>query len=316
MTTTVRYIEGVTEFESRWMDIWPLLDSLDQFHADLHQKELRPGREEWTYDYFRSLLQAGDFWFEVAEQDGEIVGIGTATILPKGDTHPGPIGSISNVFLRESVRGQGLYWRIFETLMETLRQQGLTLWEAMNYAFNTRIFEVHGSETWGCSLRRQPRDTVPEPPMPLRRVKNLDEEWAGIWRLLQPSASGTETEARTRAEAILKKRGAMFVAGQEPVGVIIGRLFVNEGIFVERVGKVTDLEIEDGANQELSQALLGRLEQWLISKRATEIGPHLLRHGEYEAWNEFGFQPYFPLAPRAHPRVIFPAMFADKCSGV
>ncbi len=85
----------------------------------------------------------------------------------------------------------------------------------------------------------------------------------------------------------------MFVAGQEPAGVIIGRISVNPGLFVERVGVVIDLEIEDGVDKELSQALLSRLEQWMISKQATDIETPLLRHGEYQAWTDWGFQPYF-----------------------
>ena len=292
MTITVRYIDGAGELDTRWSEIWLLLDELDQFHADLHKKELRSGRDEWQNSSLRSALQGGDFWLQVAEQDGEIVGIESLSVLSIGTTHPGPIGYLSNTYLKESVRGHGLYWRMMATKVETLRQRGITLWEAANLAANARIFEVLGSDTWGSTLRRPLRNTSASPPMPLRRVKNLDEDWTGIWRLLQPSANGTETEARTRAEAALAERGAVFVAGQEPAGVIIGRIAVNPWIFVERVGKVSDLEIEEGGDEDISQALLGRLERWMISKQATEIETPLLRHGEYQAWSDRGFQSY------------------------
>ncbi len=225
----------------------------------------------------------------MAEQDGETVAIGSATILPKGKTHPGPIGDLNNLYLKESVRGQGLSWRMFETL----RQHGVSLREAAILAANARMFEVRGSETWGCSLRRSLRDTMALPMEQPRRVKNLDEEWAGIWRLMQHSAEGTEVEARTRAEAALAKRRAVFVAGQEPAGVIIGRISVNPWLFVERVGVVTDLVTKEGAEKDLSDVLLGRMEQWMISKQATEIETPILRHGEYQAWSDRGFQPYF-----------------------
>ncbi len=293
MTITVRYIEGAKELEARWAEIWLLLDAGHQFHADLLNKDLRPGREERSYASFLSHLQRGDCWFQVAEQDGEIVAVGSATILPKGRTYSGPVGEISNLYLHESVRGQGLARRMFEARVVTMGQQGVTLLEFANSAYNARIFEVHGSDTWGCTLRRPVRDTVPAPPMPVSRVKNLDEAWGGIWRLLQPSAKGTEVEARARAEAALAKRGAVFVAGQEPAGVIIGRISVNPWIFAERIGVVTDLEVEDGAEKDLFDVLLGRMEQWMISKRASDIETLPIRHGEYQAWNDRGFQPYF-----------------------
>ena len=288
MTITVRYIDDTAELDARWAEIWLLLDALDQFHADLLKMELRPSREGWVYERVFSGLQRGDYWFQVAEQGDEIVGIASASIHSKGRTHQGSVGVTGDMYLKESVRGQGLYPRMYEMRLETLRQRGLTISESGTYAANARALEIWRLKSWGCTLRKPLRDLDIVPPVPIRRIKNLDQDWAGIWRLLK----GTEVEARTRAEAAPSKRGAVFVAGQEPTGVIISRISVNPGPFVERVGEVSDLEIKDGLNKELSQALLGHLEQWMISKQATEIQTPLLRHGEYEAWSDQGFQPH------------------------
>ena len=167
MTITVRYIEGIDELKARWMEIWLLMDALHQHHADLVSKELRPGREERAYEHVRSSLQRGSYWFQVAEQDGDIVAIASQSILAKGRTFAGRIGEMGNVYLKESVRGQGLSRRMYETRLETLRERGESLWESANSASNARIFEVFGSNTWGCTLRRPLRDSMPSMPLPM-----------------------------------------------------------------------------------------------------------------------------------------------------
>ncbi len=46
MTITLRYIESADELETRWAEIWPMFDALNQLHADLVGRELRPGLEQ------------------------------------------------------------------------------------------------------------------------------------------------------------------------------------------------------------------------------------------------------------------------------
>ena len=236
-------------------------------------------------------MRRGDYWFQVAEQRGEILAFDYAFMRAKGRTHPGPICGLGDLYLKESVRGQGLGWRLYETRNETLRQLGVKMWEGATSAYNLRALESFRFDTWGRTLRRPLRESPPVSRLSPRRVKDLEPDWAGIWRLLPPSVIDSEAETKARIEASRAKRGAGFVAGPEPAGVIIGRISVNPWLFVERVGVVTDLETgEDG---ELSDELLSRLEQWMISKRATHIETMPLRQGEDDAWLDAGFEPYF-----------------------
>lgn len=46
LTITLRYIESADELETRWAEIWPMFDALNQLHADLVGRELRPGLEQ------------------------------------------------------------------------------------------------------------------------------------------------------------------------------------------------------------------------------------------------------------------------------
>ncbi len=216
---------------------------------------------------------------------------GVAFLRAKGRTHPGPICGQGDLYLKESVRGQGLGWRMYEERNEALRGRGMTMWKGATSAYNLLALESLRFDSWGRTLRRPLRDSAPVSQPPLRRVKDLAPDWAGIWRLLQPSAIDSEAETKTRIEASLAKRGAVFVAGPEPDGVIIGRISVNPWLFVERVGVVTDFET--GEDPELSDTLLSRLEQWMVSKRATHIETMPLRPGEDGAWLGAGFEPYF-----------------------
>ncbi len=291
MTITLRYIDGIDELEARWAEIWRLIDAGHQHHAGLLNKELRPHLEGRAHEAILTGMQGRVLWLLVVEQGSEFVGIGSATILTRGRTHPGPIGDTGNVFLEESVRGQGLSTRMYEMRGETLRQRGLALTESAISAANPRAVEIWGNKTWGSTLRRPLRAAVPVPSVSVRRVKDLDKDWAGIWRLLQPSTDVAEADAREQAESTLKKRGAIFVAGPGPTGVIIGKISVNPWLFVERVGMVTNLQTADSEEAELSEALLSRMERWMVSQRATDIETLPIPHGEEQAWSDRGFEP-------------------------
>ena len=292
MTINLRYIDSVEELNARWSEIWALEDALDRFHADLLKLELRSGGKDWLHARIQSGLERGDYWLLVIEQAGEIVGIGTASIEPTGKTHPGPVGATTDQYLKESVRGQGLSSRSYKMRLETLRQRGVTVFESATYASNARPMEIWGDQAWGCTLRRPLRSTAPTSSMPVRRVKDLDQDWAGVWPLLRPSTDLSEDDARKQVERTLAKRGAMFIAGQGPAGVILGKVSVNPDIFVERVGVVTSLQVKDSGDNEISDALLGRMEQWMASKQVSDIETDPIRRGEYQAWSDRGFEPY------------------------
>ena len=292
MTATVRYLDGPAELESLWPRIWPLLDASHQFHADLIGKELRPRREERAREGILGGLQRGGYWFQIAEQDGEIVGTGSANIRPRGRTFPGPVGEADNLYLKESVRGQGLRPLMYETRLDTLRQGGVMLVESATSTANSHAHDLWGDRSWGYTLRRPLQATDAEPPASLRRVRDLDDDWPGIWRLLQDLAGESEAEARSRLQADLARRGAAFVAGQEPEAVIIGRVSINPWLFLERVGVVTALAAGGPAQDELAAALLSRMERWMAGKQATDIETLPLPHGSYGAWSERGFQPH------------------------
>ncbi len=291
MTITLRYIDGVGDLEARWAEIWPLMDALQTHYAGFLKRELRPGREERFYKHAFSGMENDDFWPLIVEEDGEIVAVGTAGITANGRTQPGRMGETGGVFIKESARGQRLSGRMRDVREETLRHHGIALKEAAVFAANAQALEFWSGRSWGASLRRPLQAPEPVPPASVRRVKDLDKDWAGIWRLLQPSAKVTEAETRTQIEADLAKRGAVFMSGEEPAGVIIGRIMVNPLYFVERVGLVTDLVVDAGEDSEVAEALLGRMEQWLVSKNATEIETVPMQHGEYDAWTERGFEP-------------------------
>lgn len=268
------------------------MDALHRLHADLLKLELRSGCEDWVHARIHSGLERGDYWLLVLEQAGEIVGIGTASIEPAGKTHPGPVGATMDQYLKESVRGQGLSSRSYKMRLETLRQRGVTVFESATYASNAHPIEIWGDQAWGYTLRRPLRSTAPGSSMTIRRAKDLDQDWAGVWPLLRPSTDLSENDARKQVERTLAERGAMFIAGQGPAGVILGKVSVNPGLFVERVGVVSNLEVKDSGDNEISDALLSRMEQWMVSKQVTDIETVPIRRGEYLAWSDRGFEPY------------------------
>lgn len=293
MTITLRHIENTEDLDARWPEIWPLLDALDSDHAEFLNKELRPRREERNYKSFLAGLKNGGHWLLIAEQDREIVAVCSSNIKAKDRTYPGPIADAGALYIKEAFRGEGLGKRMRQLRDENLLQNGVTMKESAVSAHNAQAQErFKGRNRWGATLRRPLRAPESLPRVAIRRVKNLDPEWAGIWRLLQASEQDTEADKKESVEACLAKRGAVFVAGEEPVGVIIGRIHVDPWLFVERVGVVTDLVVDKGEDKEVAEALLGRLEQWMASKQATDIETPPIRLGEYQAWTDRGFEPY------------------------
>ena len=289
----LHYVDSVQELEERWPEIWGLLDAFGRFHADLHQKQLRPDLEKRTFDRFRAGLEKGGLWLAVAELNGQLVGVGSSTIVASGRTHAGSVGVLRDLYLHESVRGQGLYPRLEEMRIEPLRRRGVALIEDATSALNDRTAQLWSNRFWGCALRKHLESQPLRPSAePIRRVKDLDEDWAQVWRLLGPASDLSEAEARRRTEAKLERRGAIFLAGREPSGVIVGRISINPWLFTERVGIVSELRVAAGAGGELADALLQQLQHWMLAKQATEIETSPLRHGTYDDWLERGFEPY------------------------
>ncbi len=291
MTITMRYIDDAGDLEARWAEIWPLMDAGDKNHAEFLHRELRPNREEKAYERILSGFKNDDHWLQVAEEDGEIVAVAFASIAAKGRTVPGRIGETGGMFIKEAFRGQGLSGRMREMRHETLRQHGISQKESAVSAANAQALELWAGRSSAASLRRPLWDSGSVSSVPVRRVKELDKNWAGIWRLLEASAKVTEAQTRSQLENDLAKRGAVFVAGEEPVGVITGRVSVNPWLFVERVGMLSDLVVDEGEDKEVAEALLARMEQWMISKKATDIETVPMQHGEYDVWTERGFEP-------------------------
>ena len=128
-------------------------------------------------------MENGDHWLLIAEQDGEIVAVGTASITANGRTQPGRMGETGDVFIKESARGQRLSGRMRDVREETLRQHGVSHKEAAVFAANAETLELWTGRFWGASLRRPLQAPEPVPPASVRRVKDVDKDWAGIWRL-------------------------------------------------------------------------------------------------------------------------------------
>lgn len=290
MTAQTRYLTDHEEYLRLWPQLWRLIDGYQQHHANLTGLPLRPNRAEKAFeDYDPGRTRAG-YWLQIAEDGSAVTGIGTASILPKGVSTDGPVGYTSTSYLAPAARGGGLGWRMLREREETLRDHGMRVRESSVLGTNERVFNAFGDDTWGCSLRRPLRDLPGAQPGLIRRIRDLDQEWPVLWPLLQKTGLQDETSERTRIAAVFERRGAAFIAGEPPEGVIIGRIEVNPWLFTERTGLITDLRTLPGS--EAAEALLVRMEHWMTGKDAVDVQTGFLPHSETTAWLERGFRPY------------------------
>lgn len=296
MTAVIRYVSDQAELTALWSQIWPLIEAFQQHHARMLGGVLRPGREERALKHITTDLQTDRYWLQVAQDGDDIVGMGSARIIEPGVTEPGPVGYTGDVYLKPAARGEGLMWRMTAEREEVLRTKGMKVRESSINANNSRIFEIWGTDTWGCSLRRPVTEKPGAATVPgsadIRRVLDFEADWPQLWRLLAETGAEDEAAEKHRLCDVMEKRGAIFLAGSPAVAFVAGRVSVNPWLFVERVGIISQLVANERTGDGLTNALVARIERWMASKQSTSIQTEPLPHSQTAPWLARGYQPY------------------------
>jgi len=286
---TTRYLTTPEELEPIWPKLWQLVEAFNKSHAGLTGLPLRPKQEERSRAAYEESLKAGGLWLQLAEEDGAIVGFGSARILDHAVTG-GHTGYFGNAYLVPSVRRRGLMQRMEQERKDLLKSLGVFAAEYGVLAANQRGMDLWGKDTWGAIWRRPVRDASLIGSS-ARRIRDLEQDWPLVWAALRAAGATEEDSEKQALRDTLSKRGAAFVAGDDRPGFIAGRLALNPWLFVERTGEISDLRVFQG-DEDVATVLIDALEAWLVKKDAATIQTRYLPMSEAEAWTARGFEPY------------------------
>lgn len=314
-------IEQIENIDAAWQDFWPLIDGLQEFHAELLGAVRRPNTEAGSRKRFTKRVDAQSSLRLLVRDESTAVGMGMASLTEDGGwSFQEAVGHLSNFFIQPGSRGSTAVLEMHRQVEAWLRDNGQRQAERGVHTANIRAVKLWnhlGFEPYLEILsrdvskpRRGPRFGGAEPTIDgisIAKVTDLSRDWPRIWPLLdqldqerlaiEPCVlpANREQFRRQEIEKAMAGRCLLLLAEHEgePCALAMGRVLKNPTVYVERVGKISDFFIQKPQRgTALFWRLLDRLEGWLEKKGADFYQTDALVKNQRlnRLWKEIGYE--------------------------
>ncbi len=308
-------IRQVSDLTKEWPLLWPLILAGDRYHAELIGGQLRANIEHSSQKKLLAMLASNQGIVVLAEEDGELVGIGVGRILTSLSYPGARVGELSKGFIQPGSRGTGIVLQIGRVLEDWLRSRGveeatgmvlaqtvrsLRLWRHLGYAEVQQIVRKNADLL-------APGSVSPGAGLQMRRIEDPMAEWPRIWPLLQRrdggasanwailSLSDSESSHKERIRLLAAKKSRLLLAESDgqPVGLVFGRVTKNPWLIEERVGIIEDFAISaDGEVETVGDFLVAEIQSWFVAKKVDSV-QHTVMSTEVGFWHTRDFSAFF-----------------------